>query len=685
MLEQRVIISDLLIVLENYLNKEQIAKIYEAYIVAANAHDGQYRESGEAYVSHPLSVAMILAKIKLDYESIIAAILHDCIEDTSITEQQIYAQFGESVAHIVAGVSKINNLANHNVNEKHAKNFRKLLIAASQDARVIIIKLADRLHNMRTIYSMPRDKQLRIAKETEDIYIQISRRCGIETITKELKILSFCIINPYRYKVLNDKITIRFEKNKHIIQNTMQVFKERLKQAQIKTKVKGRKKDVVSVYCKMRNKKLKFEQVLDLYAIRIIVDDLSDCYSVLGIVHNAYKPVPGKFKDYIAMPKDNGYQSLHTVIFAKNETCIEVQIRSSDMHSISEYGLASHWYYKNSDSSKISKKWLSDLPKDVSAIQFLEHAKSEISSKEVFVFTPMGDIIKLPYLTTALDFAYLVHTDIGNNAMMANIDGVDCNLNSKLKSGQIIKIITSNKITASIDSLNMVTTLKARTEIKNCLRKNFANNLFTVGEKLLTDALYYQRVKMLTVDEWQDIIVKLNLENQEQLFIKLALNELLLSSVLNLVLTRNYKEIVNTDLENTKHTSTQCANCCNPVFGDAAVGVISGSKGLVLHRKNCKNIIKNANIIKVNWSTSKNELFKTQIQCKVSNQRGALSSIASIISQMGINIIDLELKENNINTIFLFTIEVVNISELLEVISALEKSELVKSASRILV
>jgi len=431
--EKRTLISDLCEVLDTYMPKEQVEKVYQAYIMAATAHDGQYRHSGEAYVFHPISVAMILAELKLDYYCITAALLHDCIEDTLLTQEEIALDFGDEVAHIVEGVSKLTGLEFHSNVDKQAQNFRKLFLAMSTDMRVMVIKLADRLHNMRTLKSMRRDKQLRIAKETADIHAPIARRLGLNSIRVELDNLCFEVIHPYRYKVLTHQIKKQCGNRKKVINHIQDEIHNRLKQEGLtEVEISGRRKQPCSIYKKMKVKHLKFSQVLDMYAFRVVVNDASQCYQALGIVHNLYKPLPGKFKDYVALPKSNGYQSLHTVLFGPNKIFIEVQIRSEEMHFISEYGIAAHWHYK-SDASKVSNlaganNWLGSLldiqQNSGTSIEFLEETKTDLFPSEVFVFTPQGDIIQLPYKSTVLDFAYAVHTNIGNHMVRAKVDQI---------------------------------------------------------------------------------------------------------------------------------------------------------------------------------------------------------------------------------------------------------------------
>ncbi len=497
--EKRILISDLCKVLNTYMSKDQIKGVYQAYILAATSHDGQYRKSGEAYVFHPINVAMILAELKLDYHCIVAALLHDCIEDTTLTREDIIRDFDEEVAHIVDGVSKLTGLEFRSNIEQQAQNFRKLFLAMSTDMRVMMIKLADRLHNMRTLQSIKHEKQQRIAKETIEIHAPIARRLGLNNINKELEELCFKYIYPYRYQVLKHKINKRYGNLKEIIEKIQDEIRSRLEQEGLSDiKTSGRRKTTSSIYKKMKNNHLKFSEILDVYAFRVIVDNMPQCYQTLGIVHNLYKPVPGKFKDYIALPKINGYQSLHTVLFGPNKVYIEVQIRTKEMHFISEYGIAAHWHYKskNVNTSKLAGNWIASLldiqQNSDTSIEFLEGTKDDLSSSEVFVFTPEGEIIQLPYKSTVLDFAYAIHTNVGNRALAAKVNQVNIKFNTELKSGQTIEIITNKNARPLPSWLKIVTTTKAKTSIKNSLQEESASKLIRLGEYLLTNALDYQ-------------------------------------------------------------------------------------------------------------------------------------------------------------------------------------------------
>ena len=698
--EKRTLISDLCEVLDTYMPKEQVEKVYQAYIMAATAHDGQYRHSGEAYVFHPISVAMILAELKLDYYCITAALLHDCIEDTLLTQEEIALDFGDEVAHIVEGVSKLTGLEFHSNIDKQAQNFRKLFLAMSTDMRVMVIKLADRLHNMRTLKSMRRDKQLRIAKETADIHAPIARRLGLNSIRVELDNLCFEVIHPYRYKVLTHQIKKQCGNRKKVINHIQDEIHNRLKQEGLtEVEISGRRKQPCSIYKKMKVKHLKFSQVLDMYAFRVVVNDASQCYQALGIVHNLYKPLPGKFKDYVALPKSNGYQSLHTVLFGPNKIFIEVQIRSEEMHFISEYGIAAHWHYK-SDTSKVSNlaganNWLGSLldiqQNSGTSIEFLEETKTDLFPSEVFVFTPQGDIIQLPYKSTVLDFAYAVHTNIGNHMVRAKVDQIASSISSELKSGQTIEIITNKKAKPKPSWLQIGITAKAKSSIKLQLKSESTSELIQLGEYLLNNALDYQNIdtKNITEQTWEACLKDLKCDSTSDLYMKIGLSEVLISVVLNKLQGENKNSLVkNIIIKGTQGKSISFAHCCYPIPGDKVAGVLTSTKGLVMHRIECGNLIhakqKNEQWLDIDWQADENEIFETLIKIQVENRRGMLASIANSIAKLGVNIehLDIEEQDHSMKALNL-VIGVQNFEKLDEILYEIKSLEFVRGVERV--
>lgn len=693
---KRILISDLCKVLDGYMPKKQVEQIYQAYIVAATAHDGQYRRSGEAYVFHPINVAMILAELKLDCYCITAALLHDCIEDTSLTQGDIVKDFGEEVAHIVQGVSKLTGLEFHSNIDKQAQNFRKLFLAMSTDMRVMMIKLADRLHNMRTLKSMSKDKQIRIARETCEIHAPIARRLGLNGIKNELDDLCFEILYPFRHKVLMHQITKQYGNCKKTIKRTQAEIQNRFKQEGLQQiEITGRKKQPVSIYNKMKIKQLKFSQVLDVYAFRVVVEDVAQCYQALGIVHNLYKPLPGKFKDYIALPKSNGYQSLHTVLFGPNKTFIEVQIRSKDMDFISEYGIAAHWHYKSEkgDCAELANNWLGSLldiqQNSGTSLEFLEETKADLFPSEVFVFTPKGEIIQLPYQSTALDFAYAIHTTVGNHTLKAKIDKVNCAISTELKSGQTIEIITDKHTKPHPSWLQMSVTAKAKSSIKAKLKEESIDELMQLGQYLLNNALdYYSGDSSIEQDSWQRCLADLKCDSKSDLYIKIGLSEILVSVVLNKLISDKVSPIKNIKIGKTKGKAISMANCCYPIPGDKVAAILTSTKGLVMHRCDCGNLIhakhKKEQWLDVDWQADEQEEFKVLIRIEADNRRGMLASIANTIAKIGVNIEHLEVDERDhvmkaLNLVITVP-DMGKLDEALYAISSLEFVHLVKRA-----
>jgi GTP pyrophosphokinase len=680
------------------MSKSQVEGVYQAYVVAATAHDGQYRKSGEAYVFHPLSVAMILAELQLDYYCIVAALLHDCIEDTSVTYEEINYDFGYEIAHIVEGVSKLTGLEFHTTVDKQAQNFRKLFLAMSDDMRVMVIKLADRLHNMRTLDSMRRDKQLRIAKETVEIHAPIARRLGLNSIRVELDNLCFAIIHPFRHKVLASQIKKQCGNRTKVIKHIQEQLDNRLVQEELPgVEISGRQKQPCSIYKKMKNKRLKFNQVLDMYAFRVIVKDVAQCYQALGVIHNLYKPLPGKFKDYVALPKSNGYQSLHTILFGPNKIFIEVQIRSEDMHFVSEYGIAAHWHYKSDsdNDSELASNWLGSLldiqQNSGTSVEFLEETKNDLFPSEVFVFTPEGDIMQLPYRATVLDFAYMVHTNIGNKTVKAKIDQVSAPISTRLRSGQTVEIVTDEHAKPHPSWLQMSVTAKAKAAIKIYLKTQSASELIQLGEYLLSNALDYLTVDVesISTKKWQTCLNELACDSLEDMHLKIGLSEILVSVVLNkLQYDDDQYSAQSVRISSTRDKAISFAHCCYPIPGDKVSGILTTTKGLVMHRSDCTNLVrlksKQAQWMAVDWQPEKGESFDVKITVDVDNQRGTLASIANMVSKLESNIehIEVQEKDNSIKSLDL-VISVTSSHHLYEITQALETLKFIQEVRRI--
>ena len=683
--------------LSDYLSQDEVELVKKAYKIADKAHSGQYRKSGEAYISHPMSVALILAELKLDYLCIVAAILHDCIEDTSVTNEDVKNEFGEQVAHIVEGVSKLTSLEFTSSSQKQARNFQKLILAMSKDMRVMIIKLADRLHNMRTIGSMSEEKRIQKAKETSELHAPIARRLGLHSIGVELDDLCFQTLHPRKHLVIKRKINKQYGNQKKTINLIKSEIENRLKFEQINATVEGRQKQPSSIYNKMKIKSRKFSEVLDMHAFRVVVENTNACYQALGHIHSLYKPIPLKFKDYISAPKPNGYQSLHTVLIGPRKMFIEVQIRSQEMDFISEYGIAAHWHYKNTDepSKKLARNWMGSLldiqQNTDTSVDFLENTKSDLFSDEVFVFTPGGKIIQLPLRATVLDFAYAVHTNIGKKAQKATVNGNEVELSTRLKSGQTVEIITGRFVKPKPSWLDIVVTSKAKTAIKAHLKDNSKVELARLGKLLIADALKFQNIKIIDVplDKWNKCFKELNCIDFEDLYIRVGLSEIFVAVVVNKLLQDINNETINTlSISQTKGMAINFAHCCYPIPGDSVTGVLTSQKGLVFHRSNCSNLEhikeKNAQWMEVDWKSDGNEQFEVAISCLVENRSGRLAAIANTLANLSVNIENIEQQQRpGSDRLFYITLMVTNIIELNNVLDKLNKLPHLISAGRL--
>jgi guanosine-3',5'-bis(diphosphate) 3'-pyrophosphohydrolase len=690
-------IDDLCLVLNSYLTHKEVELVKLAYKVANKAHSGQFRKSGEPYIHHPLSVALILADLKLDYFCIVAAILHDCIEDTSLTKEDVQTQFGEQVAHIVEGVSKLTNLEFTSSSQKQAENFQKLILAMSKDMRVMVIKLADRLHNMRTLDSMSNEKKIQKAKETFELHAPIARRLGLHSIRVELDDLCFKTLHPRKHLIIKKKISKQYGNQKKTINLIKTEIENRLKFEGIDATIEGRQKQPSSVYNKMKFKSRKFSEVLDMHAFRVVVENTNTCYQALGHIHSLYKPIPLKFKDYISAPKPNGYQSIHTVLLGPRKMFIEVQIRSQEMEFISEYGIAAHWHYKNTDkpTDKLARNWIGsllDIQKNTdTSADFLENTKADLFFDEVFVFTPAGKIIQLPIRATVLDFAYAVHTNVGKKSQKAKINGVEAELSTKLKSGQTVEIITSRFVKPKPSWLDFVVTSKAKTAIKANLKDNSKVELARLGKLLISDALNYQKIKINDVpkDKWNKCLKELNCFDFQDLYIKVGLSEIFVAVVINKLLQDINIETINTiSINKTKGMAINFAHCCYPIPGDEVTGVLTTQKGLVMHRSICSNLEhikeKNAQWMEIEWNSDEDEVFEVAISALVENRSGRLAAIANTIANLGVNIENIEQQESQHSTrLFHIIVIIKNIIQLNDVLEQLNKLPHLVSAERV--
>ena len=666
----RFLVSELCDLLETYLQPAQVKEIYQAYLFSAAAHDGQKRLTGEPYVYHPLAVAKIMAEMHLDQQSITAAILHDVIEDTPTAKEKISENFGSEVAELVDGVSKLTHLTFSSKQEAQAENFRKMMLAMVRDIRIIIIKLADRLHNLRTISVMRDDKRRRIAKETLDIYVPIARRLGMHKLRLELEALSFQAIYPFRYKVLENEMRKNHKKRLEVMRKFETSICTQLEQANIESRIFGREKNVYSIYKKMRAKHIPFSEVYDVYAIRMLVKDVDTCYRALGVVHNLYKPVPGKFKDYIAIPKKNGYQSLHTILFGPHGVYIEVQIRTEEMDVIAESGVAAHWLYKSQDEESelpttpaSTRQWLTEIMEiqqnTANSIEFFESVKVDLFPEDIYVFTPAGDIIVLPQGSCAVDFAYAVHTDLGNTIVAVRIDRRYSPLSTQLENGQTIEIITNANACPKPSWLNFVKTNKARVNIRHYLKNLQKEEAVQLGRRLFEKALtgYKKTLRDIRNKDVDRLLNSIALETVEDLYKAIGLGEQVAELVVRTLLDSEKKAVYKgreetpLPIKGTEGLVVNFGKCCYPIPGDPIIGIMTAGKGLVIHRDNCRNIdrkhvLKDKWIV-VSWSDSPEQDFTVGIRAQTENQRGVLANLASRIAQEHSNIENISFEDND--------------------------------------
>ena len=677
--DEQTNIAELCEELETYLEPAQVEDIYKAYLVGAQAHEGQNRISGEPYISHPVAVALILAEMRMDSKSITAAILHDVIEDTPTQKEQLAEQFGEEVADLVDGVSKLTQIDFRSKAEAQAENFRKMMLAMVKDIRVIIIKLADRLHNMRTLDAMRPDKRRRIARETMDIYAPIANRLGIFKMRHELLDLSIRAAYPMRYRALESACKEVVGYRKEIFNTIEAAIRQRLKEINIVATVKYRQKNIHSIYRKMKEKKLSFRELTDVFGVRIMTESVDDCYRVLGVMHNLYKPLPGKFKDYLAIPKANGYQSLHSSLFGPHGVAIEVQIRTAEMDNFAESGIAAHWLYKEGEYNSTSTQgrafeWLKNLlemqQKSGSSQEFLESVKVDLFPDEIYVFTPKGDIKKLPRGATIVDFAYAVHTDVGNTCVAARIDHHMSPLGSKLYNGQTIEIICSDASRPHPSWLDFVITAKARTNIRHFLKSLQEVEAIALGERLLQQSVaqIVGRDTIIPDEKFDKVLSQYHMTDQKQLLAEIGLGNRN-SSLVAKAMYDVEDDTTGFDLsgnplaiKGTEGMVVSFAKCCRPVPGDAIAGFMSTGKGIVIHQQSCPNNIersKDYRQLSVQWSEHVEGEFLAFMRVQDANQRGVLATLAATIANMASNIehVNLTEKDGRISTIeFLITV-----------------------------
>jgi len=646
-----------------YLDPAEVDAIQRAFVFGANAHGEQRRASGEPYIQHPIQVARILAEMRLDHETIVAAILHDVIEDTPTAKTQIATHFGETVADLVDGVSKLTHLSFESRAEAQAENFRKMLMAMARDLRVILIKLADRLHNMRTLDPLPREKQGRISRETLEIYAPIANRLGLRAMLIELEDLGFRALYPRRHRVLEAQVRKVRGHRKRVVRKIETATKRRLRQEGVKARVEGRRKHLYSLYRKMRTRHLSFKEVLDMYGFRVVVERPDDCYRVLGIVHSLYKPVVERFKDYIAIPKANGYQSLHTTLMGPFGSPIEVQTRTEEMDQVAESGVAAHWMYKigqpGTHTAQLRvREWVRDLlemqTQAGDSVEFLESVKVDLFPKETYVFTPAGEIRTLPRGATPVDFAYAVHTDIGNQCVAAKVDGRYAPLRTQLSSGQTVEIVTMPRGRPTAAWLDFVVSGKARSAIRNHLKQLRTEEATDLGEMLLGKALAVESIGLDDVPAavLDALLDDLKLKTIEALHEEIGFGRRL-APLIAKRLARGGEEPSTDDapapsagtplyIQGSEGMIVDFGKCCHPIPGDSVMGFVSTGRGIVIHTTDCKNLTEFSDRperwIDVAWEPEVNGEFPVEIRVDMANRKGVLATVAAAIAEMGANI-----------------------------------------------
>ena len=655
--------------LSTYLSTDQVNAVRRSYYYAEQAHDGQLRSSGEHYVTHPLAVATILADMHMDHQSLMAAMLHDVIEDTGIPKEAILAQFGDSVAELVDGVTKLTQMKFGTKAEAQAENFQKMAMAMARDIRVILVKLADRLHNMRTLGALNPEKRRRIAKETLEIYAPIANRLGMNRIYAEFEDLGFKAMHPMRAERIHSAVKKSRGNRKEIVNKIQESIAHCLEREGLPGEVSGREKHLYSIYQKMRGKRKAFTEIMDVYAFRIIVDKVDTCYRVLGAVHNLYKPFPGRFKDYIAIPKANGYQSLHTTLFGMHGVPIEIQIRTREMEELANNGIAAHWLYKTDEGDgrrnnhARARQWvkgLLELQQNAgNSLEFIENVKIDLFPDEVYVFTPKGRIMELPKGSTPVDFAYAVHTDVGNTCIACRVNRRLAPLSQALESGATVEIITAPNTQPNPNWLNFVVTGKARTHIRHALKQQQREESVSLGKRLLSKALdnLGARFEDISMPRLQVLLKEYHQEESDDLLEDIGLGNRTAHVVARRLLSAEDAGAnpLAADgplvIRGTEGLVLNYARCCTPIPGDLIVGHLSAGKGMVVHRDSCKNISEFRNnpekCVPLTWAKDIDSEFNVELRIELAHQRGLIALLAGTISEADANIDKINVDERD--------------------------------------
>ena len=697
--------------LSDYLEQEQIEDVVRAFEYARRAHLGQFRKSGEAYICHPLSVALSLSGMRMDVNGIMAAILHDVIEDSPTTKEDLAAAFNEEVAELVDGVSKLGTIENKSKQESKAESVRKMILAMAKDLRVIMVKLADRLHNMKTLGAMAPAKQRLIARETLDIYVPLAARLGMNDIRHQLEMLSFSALYPMRNRILAEAVRKSRGNRTQILTTIEKTITQRLNECALVAQVSGREKHLYSIYKKMQRKKISFSDVFDVYAFRIYCHDADTCYRILGLIHSLFRPLPGRFKDYVALPKANGYQSLHTIMVGPYGIPLEIQIRTFEMHQLSETGIAAHWLYKKGDkkaseSKERAKAWLHDLlelQKEAGdSVEFIDNLKVDLFPKEVFVFTPKGLVVKMPRGSSIVDFAYAVHTDVGNKCVSARVNRRLVPLQTQLGNGMTVEVVTHATAEPNPIWLNYVVTAKARSAIRSHLKHLQKGEAISLGKRLFKRELKAIGLtkKSASTEQLNELVSAFSLDTLEQLYRAIGLGDCMpfvvvqrlvgIASLADKTLASSKQK---TDapllIKGTEGIVISLPQCCRPLPGDPIIGYFNPGRGIVIHRLECKNSSedrkKQNQWLSVEWSDKiKGNEFSADIRIELLNERGALATIISVISAMDSNIENVRIIEQDERvSVDLITIAVVDRVHLAAVMRKLKNLSMVLKIIRV--
>ncbi|TDX48002.1 RelA/SpoT family protein [Orenia marismortui] len=712
-------LDKLLATIKSYTEEANIDLVKEAYYLAKESHEGQYRVSGEPFVSHPVQVAQIMAELELDIISISAALLHDVVEDTEVTTEELREKFGPEIELLVNGVTKLSKIDFKSREEHQAESLRKMFLAMAKDIRVILIKLADRLHNMRTLQYLPREKQIRKATETLEIYAPLAHRLGISTLKWELEDLSFRYLEPDRYYEVAKKIAKNRAEREAYIEEAIKRLNTKLTEVDIEADIYGRPKHLYSIYQKMIKGGKEFNEIYDLTALRVIVSSVKECYQVLGIIHELWSPMPGRIKDYVAMPKSNMYQSLHTTVIGSKGEPLEIQIRTWEMHRTAEYGIAAHWRYKegNRKDEDFERKisWLRQLlewQKDLSdAKEFMENLKIDLFEDEVFVFTPKGDVISLPQGASPVDFAYNIHTDIGHTCVGAKVNGKIVSLEYRLKNGDIVEVLTSTNSGPSRDWLNFVKTSRAKSKIKHWFKEQRKEEASVKGKEMLESKLKKEHINLKESEKnkkLEEIAKGLGVANIEGLYAAISYNKFSVSQIVRKLIPEEKKDCPKYELNKLKKKRNirrnpqnkgikvkgidgllvRISKCCNPVPGDNIIGYITRGRGVSVHREDCPNLhnleeTEQERIIDVEWYVDQQTSYEVELKIEALNKRSLLNDVTTVISEAKVNITSINARiKKDISATINLSLEISSLEHMKDIINKLEAIEGVLNVQR---